>query len=268
MAATGVPTPARLAVGGGKTPAWINCCRRCARKHDMVAQDLGRSSRPCRIWTPRWTTAWRRIAAASSRLSPAAVARGPAPPADDLRPHHRGDRARLLPAATIAQRIVRAKRTLSESGLAYGTPAAKLWAARFAGGGLSHLQRGLYRGAQRALAACNRHDAAHGPRDHLDRTARARSPWAAGADELRLAHRGAHRPCGPILLLEQNRALWDQLQIRRGCWRCARAKLDSAGGFYALQAASSPAMRGKYGRETGRAYRHFTRGSPPSSARR
>jgi predicted RNA polymerase sigma factor len=31
-------------------------------------------------------------------------------------------RAFLLPAATIPQRIVRAKRTLSESGLAYETP--------------------------------------------------------------------------------------------------------------------------------------------------
>ena len=42
----------------------------------------------------------------------------------------------------------------------------------------------------------------------------------------------------PILLLEQNRALWDQLQIRRGMQALGRARdLGGAGGFYALQAA-------------------------------
>ena len=42
----------------------------------------------------------------------------------------------------------------------------------------------------------------------------------------------------PILMLEQNRALWDQLQIRRGMRALERAReLGGAGGFYALQAA-------------------------------
>ncbi len=42
----------------------------------------------------------------------------------------------------------------------------------------------------------------------------------------------------PILLLEQNRALWDQLQIRRGLQALQRAReLGGAAGFYALQAA-------------------------------
>jgi predicted RNA polymerase sigma factor len=42
----------------------------------------------------------------------------------------------------------------------------------------------------------------------------------------------------PILLLEQNRALWDQLQIRRGLQALSRAReLGGARGFYALQAA-------------------------------
>src|SRR6478672_7198781 len=40
-------------------------------------------------------------------------------------------RAFLLPAATIAQRIVRAKRTLSESGLAYETPCGEELSERF-----------------------------------------------------------------------------------------------------------------------------------------
>jgi len=39
-------------------------------------------------------------------------------------------------------------------------------------------------------------------------------------------------------MLDQNRALWDQLQIRRGMQAlAARACLGGAGGFYALQAA-------------------------------
>ena len=42
----------------------------------------------------------------------------------------------------------------------------------------------------------------------------------------------------PVLLMDQNRALWDQLQIRRGMLGLERAReLGGAGGFYALQAA-------------------------------
>ena len=42
----------------------------------------------------------------------------------------------------------------------------------------------------------------------------------------------------PILLLEQNRALWDQLQIRRGMQALGRVhELGGGDGFYALQAA-------------------------------
>src|SRR5258708_37505033 len=42
----------------------------------------------------------------------------------------------------------------------------------------------------------------------------------------------------PILMLDQNRALWDQLQIQRGMLALGRAReLGGAGGFYALQAA-------------------------------
>ena len=88
-------------------------------------------------------------------------------------------RAFLLPEATIAQRIVRAKRTLSESGLAYETPRGEELsrAARLgAGGRLSHLQRRLYGGARRGLAASAAlpRGAAHGPR--ADRRSRRTSP--------------------------------------------------------------------------------------------
>ena len=42
----------------------------------------------------------------------------------------------------------------------------------------------------------------------------------------------------PILMLEQNRGLWDQPQIRRGLSALGRARgLGGAGGYYALQAA-------------------------------
>jgi predicted RNA polymerase sigma factor len=42
----------------------------------------------------------------------------------------------------------------------------------------------------------------------------------------------------PILLAEQDRARWDQLQIRRGMLSLGRARdLGGSGGFYALQAA-------------------------------
>jgi predicted RNA polymerase sigma factor len=41
----------------------------------------------------------------------------------------------------------------------------------------------------------------------------------------------------PILILDQNRALWDQIQIRRGMQALGRAReLGGRGGFYALQA--------------------------------
>jgi predicted RNA polymerase sigma factor len=42
----------------------------------------------------------------------------------------------------------------------------------------------------------------------------------------------------PVLMLDQNRALWDQMQIRRGMLALGRAcELGGAGRFYALQAA-------------------------------
>ncbi len=65
-------------------------------------------------------------------------------------------RAFLQSDATIGQRIVRAKRTLSESGLAYENSFRRgtLGAARLgAGGCLSDLQRGLHGGTRRGFAA-------------------------------------------------------------------------------------------------------------------
>ena len=155
-------------------------------------------------------------------------------------------RAFLLPDATIAQRIVRAKRTLSESGLAYETPRGEELSER-----LSSVLEVVYLIFNEGYTATRGEDwlrpqlcnealrmgrvltsiALHEPEAHgllalmelnASRTA-ARTDDATGE---------------PILMLDQNRALWDQLQIRRGMLALARAReLGGAGGFYALQAA-------------------------------
>jgi RNA polymerase sigma factor (sigma-70 family) len=154
-------------------------------------------------------------------------------------------RAFLLPAGTIAQRIVRAKRTLSESGLAYETPSGEELSERLASvlevvylifnegytaaRGEHWLRPQLCHEALRmgrVLTSIAPHEPeAHGLLALMELNA---SRIAARTD-----------PAGePILLMEQNRALWDQLQIRRGMLALARAgELDGADGFYALQAA-------------------------------
>jgi RNA polymerase sigma factor (sigma-70 family) len=154
-------------------------------------------------------------------------------------------RAFLLPAATIGQRIVRAKRTLSESGLTYETPSGEQLSERLASvlevvylifnegytaaRGEHWLRPQLCHEALRmgrVLTSIAPHEPeAHGLLALMEFNA---SRIAARTD-----------PAGePVLLLEQNRALWDQLQIRRGMLALARAgELNGADGFYALQAA-------------------------------
>ena len=60
------------------------------------------------------------------------------------------------------------------------------------------------------------------------------------------ASRGAARTDAagePILMLDQNRALWDQLQIRRGMQALGRAReLGGAGGIYDRSLANYPAF--------------------------
>jgi RNA polymerase sigma factor (sigma-70 family) len=154
-------------------------------------------------------------------------------------------RAFLLPAATIAQRIVRAKRTLSESGLAYETPHGEELAER-----LSSVLEVVYLIFNEGYTATRGQDwlrpqlcnealrlgriltsiAPHEPEAHglvaLMELNASRAPARTDAQG------------DPILLLDQNRALWDQLQIRRGMLALSRAReLGGAGGFYALQAA-------------------------------
>src|SRR5947208_3399768 len=154
-------------------------------------------------------------------------------------------RAFLLPEATIAQRIVRAKRTLSDSGLAYETPRGEELSERLASvlevvylifnegytaaRGADWLRPQLCNEALRigrVLTSIAPHEPeAHGLLALMELNASRIAARTDAAGE-------------PILLLDQDRALWDQLQIRRGLQALGRAReLGGAGGCYALQAA-------------------------------
>ncbi len=154
-------------------------------------------------------------------------------------------RAFLEAETTIAQRIVRAKRTLSESGLAYETPRGEELSERLASvlevvylifnegytaaTGDEWLRPQLCNEALRMgrvlTSIAPQEPEAHGLLALMEFNA---SRMAARTD----------RNGDPILLMDQNRALWDRLQIRRGQLALARARqLGGGGGFYALQAA-------------------------------
>jgi len=153
-------------------------------------------------------------------------------------------RAFLVPDATVAQRIVRAKRTLTEKRVRFEVPTAAELPER-----LSAVLEVIYLIFNEGY------------------TATAGSDWMRPAlceDALRLgrvvaelvpkepevhglvalmeiqASRTAARtgPAGePVLLLEQNRARWDQLLIRRGLASIERAAaLEGTAGPYLLQA--------------------------------
>jgi RNA polymerase sigma factor (sigma-70 family) len=154
-------------------------------------------------------------------------------------------RAFLLPDATIAQRIVRAKRTLSESGLAYETPHGEELSER-----LSSVLEVVYLIFNEGYAAARGQDWLR-PQlcNEALRMGRVltsiapREPEAQGLlalMELNASRTAARTDAAgePILMLDQNRALWDQFQIRRGMQALGRAhELGGTGGFYALQAA-------------------------------
>ncbi|MGY3546590.1 RNA polymerase sigma factor (sigma-70 family) [Bradyrhizobium sp. USDA 4472] len=154
-------------------------------------------------------------------------------------------RAYLVPEATISQRIVRAKRTLSNSGLAYETPGGEALSGRLASvlevvylifnegylaaRGEEWLRPRLCEEALRmgrVLAGLAPDEPeVHGLLALMDlNAARARARTDANGD--------------PILLMDQDRTLWDWLQIRRGLRSLERAgELGGSRGFYALQAA-------------------------------
>jgi predicted RNA polymerase sigma factor len=154
-------------------------------------------------------------------------------------------RAYLLPEATVAQRIVRAKRALSESGLVYETPSRGQLSAR-----LASVLEVIYLIFNEGYTAARGEDWIRPALcDQALRLGRVligvapQEPEAYGL--LALMEMNAARtpartsPTGEIvLMMEQDRSLWDALQIRRGVLALKRAEtLDGASGFYALQAA-------------------------------
>lgn len=154
-------------------------------------------------------------------------------------------RAYLLPAPTIAQRIVRAKRTLSESGLAYETPRGEELSQR-----LSSVLEVVYLIFNEGYAATRGEEWLR-PQlcSEALRMGRVLTSIAPNNPEayalLALMELNASRTAArtdakgePILLPDQNRSLWDQFQIRRGMLALRRAReLGGASGSYALQAA-------------------------------
>jgi RNA polymerase sigma-70 factor (ECF subfamily) len=154
-------------------------------------------------------------------------------------------RAFLVPKATIAQRIVRAKRTLAEKRVPFEVPRGAELAAR-----LSWVLEVIYLIFNEGYSATAGGDWMRPAlcEDAL-RLGRILAELAPQEPEVHglvalmeiQASRSRARvsPSGePILLFDQNRALWDQLLIRRGLAALERAtKLGGALGPYAVQAA-------------------------------
>ena len=153
-------------------------------------------------------------------------------------------RAYLVPEPTIAQRIVRAKRTLSDAKVPFEVPAAEDRAARLAS--VIEVIYLIFNEGYSATAGSDwmRPDLCADAL-RLGRMLAELAPNEAEVHGLvalieiqssRFAARTT--PDGePILLLEQNRALWDQLLIRRGLAALERAQRLSVLGPYVLQAA-------------------------------
>ena len=154
-------------------------------------------------------------------------------------------RAFLTPEPTIAQRIVRAKRTLAEARAAFETPRGAEMTAR-----LSSVLQVIYLIFNEGYAATAGSDWMRldlcEDALRLGRILESLVPDEPEAHALLAlmelqASRAPARlgPAGePVLLLEQNRARWDQLLIHRGLAALERAvELGGAEGLYALQAA-------------------------------
>ncbi|MES1172037.1 MAG: RNA polymerase sigma factor [Bacteroidota bacterium] len=154
-------------------------------------------------------------------------------------------RAFLVPEPTIAQRIVRAKRTLAEARVPFEVPRGTELAAR-----LSSVLEVIYLVFNEGYSATAGDDWMRpGLCDDALRLGRILAELAPGEPEVhglvalmeiqasrtgaRVSARGE-----PILLLDQNRARWNQLLIRRGLAALSRAEtLGRSPGPYTLQGA-------------------------------
>jgi RNA polymerase sigma-70 factor, ECF subfamily len=156
-------------------------------------------------------------------------------------------RAFLTTAPTIAQRIVRAKRTLAEAGVAFEVPTAAERGER-----LASVCEVIYLVFNEGYSASAGDDAM---RPALMEDAMRLGRVLAGLQpdepevhglvalmELHASRAASRRGADgeAILLLEQDRTRWDRLLIRRGLEALARAEgLGGGQGPYALQAAIS-----------------------------
>jgi len=154
-------------------------------------------------------------------------------------------RAFLVPVSTVAQRIVRAKRTLAEARVPFEVPRGAELATR-----LSSVLEVIYLVFNEGYSATAGDD---WMRPQLcDEALRLGRILAGLAPEEPEVHglvslmeiqasrlRARTGPSGePVLLLDQDRARWDQLLIHRGLTALQRAEeLGGASGPYALQAA-------------------------------
>jgi RNA polymerase sigma factor (sigma-70 family) len=154
-------------------------------------------------------------------------------------------RAFLVPEPTIAQRIVRAKRTLSEARVPFAIPRRHELAAR-----LASVLEVIYLVFNEGYSATAGEEWMRpGLCEEALRLGRILAELAPGEAEVHglvaLMEIQASRlrsrvgPKGePILLMEQNRAQWDRLLIHRGLLALARGEsLDATRGPYLLQAA-------------------------------
>src|SRR5258706_11697847 len=154
-------------------------------------------------------------------------------------------RAFLVPEPTIAQRIVRAKRTLAEARVPFEVPRRAERAAR-----LSSVLEVLYLVFNEGYSATAGDDwmrpALCEDALRLGRILAELAPMEPEVHglvalmEIQASRLGARvGPTGePVLLLDQDRARWDHLLVRRGLAALERAEaLGGALGPYALQAA-------------------------------
>ena len=154
-------------------------------------------------------------------------------------------RAFLVPKATVAQRILRAKKTLAESGASFEVPSEHERAQRFAS-----VMEVVYLIFNEGYAATSGGDwvrpALCDDALRLGRIFAAlapQEPEAAGLIALMELQASRLRarvdPDGtPVLLLDQDRGRWDRLLIRRGLSGLERAqRLRPTMGPYTLQAA-------------------------------
>jgi RNA polymerase sigma factor (sigma-70 family) len=154
-------------------------------------------------------------------------------------------RAFLVPEATIAQRIVRAKRALSEAGVPFEIPRGEELKRR-----LSSVLEVIYLVFNEGYSATAGSDWMRPALcEEALRIGRILAALAPGESEVHglvalmeiqaSRIRARTRPNGePVLLLEQRRALWDRVLIHRGLIALARGEsLGETRGPYLLQAA-------------------------------